>query len=500
MFRTKNNLLKALCALVFACALTACDKDDTPDPGKDRFNGSGYAVSVNGESVKAYTCRVSAVPFNQVWDGYQRPVDQTEIAFMALWDQPESGPAEVEVTVRQPITSVRINPSWAGVEPRVEGQKVSFSLTGTEPRNLTLEVNGPHNALHLFACAPEVDVPAEGSVTYYYGPGIHRPGRIKLQSGARVYLAPDAVVFGSFYAVNASDIRIWGRGTIDGSQLKRGSGSGLGFSNCSNVKIEGVVLRDSPMWCCALFGCTDVEIDNVKIVGLWRYNADGIDVVNSSRVRVKDCFVRSFDDALVVKGLTQNSGEPETVFIGDRPVEDVTFERCVVWCDWGRGMCIGAETFAPSISNVVFRDIDVIRTTDVFMDILHGNKAAVSDITFENIRAGIDDHTPEPVFQTEKGQVYADPNRGYVPRLMSISIAPNGWLPDGTLGTVDRVTYKNVTVYGGKRPASDFTGNSAVHRIDGVEIDNLVIGGAKATDAASAGLEVGEYVQNVQFR
>lgn len=72
------------------------------------------------------------------------------------------------------------------------------------------------------------------------------------------------------------------------------------------------------MWCCALFGCTDVEIDNLKVVGQWRYNSDGIDVVNCSRVRVKDCFVRSFDDALVVKGLTQNSGEPETVFIGDR--------------------------------------------------------------------------------------------------------------------------------------------------------------------------------------
>ena len=68
------------------------------------------------------------------------------------------------------------------------------------------------------------------------------------------------------------------------------------------------------------------------------------------------------------------------------------------------------------------------------------------------------------------------------------------------MGTVDRVTYNNVTVYGSKRPASDFTGNSAVHRIDGVEIDNLVIGGTKATDAASASLEVGEYVQNVQFR
>lgn len=500
MFAQNNIFPKAFCILALAFAAASCEKEDVADSGRDRFDGTGYTVSVNGEPVRAYSCRVSAVPFNQVWAGYQRPVDQTEMAYMALWDQPETGAAEVEVNVRQPVTFVRINPSWAGVEPRVEGQKVSFTLTGSEPRNLTLEVNGTHNVLHLFACAPQTDVPEEGSVTHYYGPGIHRPGRVKLQSGARVYLAPDAVVFGSFYAVNASDIRIWGRGTIDGSQLKRGTGSGLGFSACSNVRIEGIVLRDPPMWCCALFGCTDVEIDNVKIVGLWRYNADGIDVVNSSNVRVSDCFIRSFDDALAVKGLTQNSGEPETIFVGDRPVENVTFERCVVWCDWGHAMVIGAETFAPTISHVTFRDIDVIRTSDVFMDILHGNKAAVSDITFENIRAGIDEHTPEPVFQTEKGQIYADPGRGYVPRLMSISIAPNGWLPDGGLGTVDRVTFRNVTVHGGKRPASDFAGNSAVFRVDDVEIDNLVIGGSKAVDSESARLTVGEYVHNLRFR
>ncbi|MGA2658782.1 MAG: hypothetical protein ABSH34_14865, partial [Verrucomicrobiota bacterium] len=44
-----------------------------------------YTLRVNGQPVPVYACRVSAVPFNQVWPGYQRPVDQTELAGFAHW-------------------------------------------------------------------------------------------------------------------------------------------------------------------------------------------------------------------------------------------------------------------------------------------------------------------------------------------------------------------------------------------------------------------------------
>ena len=54
-----------------------------------------------------------------------------------------------------------------------------------------------------------------------------------------------------------------------------------------------------------------MTIANVKLVGLWRYNADGIDVCNSQDVVVSDCFVRAFDDALVIKGL-KFGGTPST--------------------------------------------------------------------------------------------------------------------------------------------------------------------------------------------
>ena len=39
-----------------------------------------YRVFVNGEEIPVYTCRNSAYPFNRVWTGFQRQIDQTELA------------------------------------------------------------------------------------------------------------------------------------------------------------------------------------------------------------------------------------------------------------------------------------------------------------------------------------------------------------------------------------------------------------------------------------
>ena len=39
-----------------------------------------YKVFVNGEEIPVYTCRISQYPFNRVWPGYQRSINQTELA------------------------------------------------------------------------------------------------------------------------------------------------------------------------------------------------------------------------------------------------------------------------------------------------------------------------------------------------------------------------------------------------------------------------------------
>ena len=56
-----------------------------------------YELTVNGQAVPVHACRVSAVPFNQVWPGYQRPLDQTELAGFAFWDM--AGPVKVVLLV-----------------------------------------------------------------------------------------------------------------------------------------------------------------------------------------------------------------------------------------------------------------------------------------------------------------------------------------------------------------------------------------------------------------
>ena len=79
----------AFVVLVQAALVTeAADIVHWPAPAEEMLS-EYYTVTVNGQPVSAYACRVSAVPLNQVWPGYQRPVEQTELAGFAYWDMDE---------------------------------------------------------------------------------------------------------------------------------------------------------------------------------------------------------------------------------------------------------------------------------------------------------------------------------------------------------------------------------------------------------------------------
>ena len=102
-------------------------------------------------------------------------------------------------------------------------------------------------------------------------------------------------------------------------------------------------MRDPAEWCAAFFGDRKVAISDVKLVGLWRYNSDGIDICNSQDVTIRDSFIRSFDDSIVIKGLKNRRQS-----FDDRPIRNVRVSGLVVWCDWGRASRTARRPALPS--------------------------------------------------------------------------------------------------------------------------------------------------------
>jgi len=510
-------LTSAGCSTLPAAAKVTTYAGPRGEPPSDDF-----CVRVDGKPVFVYQARVSAVPFNQSWPGYERPLDQTEIASFACWDM--SGPVTVEVVSKQAVDRVAVRPTSYGIQPKVDGNRITFALK--RPRQVTVEVNGSHKALHLFANPPETDVPrlTDANVRYF-GPGMHRPGKIVLKSNETVYIAGGAVVHGVIEATEASNLRILGRGILDVSTFKRETkvwaendpsfeskapnervaihtatdggvfGGAISLCGCQNVHIEGIVIRDSNRWTLVPAGCRGIRIANVKLIGLWRFNTDGINIVNSEDVTIDGCFIRSFDDSICIKGQPGRCWHGYVA--GTRPVRNVTVSNCVIWNDWGTAFQFGDGAWAPEIAHLLFRDCDIIRTCHIAMGFgpAYGG-ATIQDVRFEDIRVEIDDEASKPMIQQGREAKYTGTKGDYCPRLIYQVIGKH------MTGSVRNVLFKNITVTGSGRrfPLSILRGFSAERCVENVVIENLRINGKLISDLATGGFTIGKHVKNVKFQ
>lgn len=457
-------------------------------------NSEDYQVFVDGTPVCVYQARVSAVPFNQLWPGYQRPLDQTEIASFAYFDI--SGEATIEVISGEQVNTVAVKPSAYGIKPEAGGNKITFKLV--DPCQITIEVNGINRALHLFVNPVESHmVNREDPKIKYFGPGVHDAGKITMNSGDTVYIEGGAVVYGCIEARDASDIRILGRGILDTSRFERFDVNGsIALFNCSKVEINGIIIRDPSEWTVIPAGCDHVNIRNIKLIGLWRYNSDGIDVVNSRNVRIDSCFVRAYDDCIVIKGLKDRRGVPT----GHQNVNDIVVTGCVLWCDWGRTLEIGAETCADEMSDIFFRDCDIIRTDMVALDIQHGDRALIKNVHFVNIRIEIDDFSLRPVIQSYEGEQYViDPDDDFRPGFFVIELVSTIWSKDNKNGSIRDIFIKDVTVTGKHLPESKIYGLDDTHTVDNITFENIRFNGMPVKNAGECKLKIGEHAHNVKF-
>lgn len=485
-----------------------------------------YQVEVDGQVVATQRARVSAHPLNQVWPGYQRPTSQTEIASFATWDM--SAPVTVTIVSSRPVRELRVRPSAAGIIPSVEGATIRFAID--TPGQYTVEVQGRQQALHLFANPPDAPAPdpADPAVRYF-GPGVHCPGLMRLDSGQTVYLAGGAVVYGAILAEHAEGITIRGRGILDGSRCDRMDVTGLVcLYDCADARIDGIILRDAGGFTIVPVACRQVQIRNVKIIGNWRYNSDGIDLVNCRHCRVEDSFIRSFDDSIAIKGyhafgpfiyaLQLCDGRWDNTFLigGEHrtfaefqrrlgiypchgePIEDIQVRRCVIWNDWGRALEIGAETVADGVRGLLFDDCDIIHAAEVAMDVQNCDRARCSEIVFRNIRVELDDGITPMQFQSSPEQVYVvPPDTGYLPHLIVLEIKPGYASFDDVRGHIEDIRFQDIAVIAPGIPPSRIDGYDADHLVQRVAIENLRLNGRPAIDLQAGGIVCNAFARQV---
>ena len=478
-------------------------------PKEERIYG-GYRVEVDGATAPVSEVRCSAMPFNRRWPGHQRQIEQTELCGMVRFAF--DGKATVSVTAARDFKEAKIRPLSRNVAFRREGRTVTFDLV--KPGGYSVEFDGYHNNLHVFADAAKAYAPPANAIVF--GPGVHDIGIRHLKSGDTVYLDPGAIVYGGFHATNATDIAILGRGILDGGRLKEkilfaASGDGheavrnarrwhtIDLRNCRNVMIDGIVIRDSLLYNIGMWGCEDVAVSGVKIIGQWRFNTDGIDLHNCRRARVSDCFARTFDDTFCFKAHE-----------GYDNCEDCVFERCVAWNDWGKAFEVGVECRAEHLRRLAFRDCDCIHAVGWAMDVSNVDYGRVSDVLFDNIR--IEQNEPMPRSQLqEKDDSPFDPNKGLdaPPRLFQALVSfhheysrENGGKWSGG-GFIDGVMVRNVRVMtDGRKPAVQMGAIDAAHRPENVAFEDLTIDGTPIADARGVALNtaVGKGAVPPQFR
>ena len=213
-----------------------------------------------------------------------------------------------------------------------------------------------------------------------------------------------------------------------------------------NIRVEGVTLRDSSTWTFPVIASDNVKIQNIKIFG-WRGNSDGIDICNSRHVDVSDCFMRTFDDLVVIKTNDKNAG----------PASDIKVTHCTLWNELAHALSIGADLRAP-VENVLFSDCDVEHDKGREWDlrVFNCDSAEVKNIVFDNIRI-------------EESQ-----------KLFALWIGKAVWSNQAERGHIDDITFRHIIAPLPSRPGpgafADFRGFDAAHAIHHVTFDNVVVG------------------------
>lgn len=177
------------------------------------------------------------------------------------------------------------------------------------------------------------------------------------------------------------------------------------FFQCKNILVEGITIVDSPFWTINPSFCDNVTIHGVTIINdPDSPNTDGINPSSCGNVHISNCHINVGDDCITIKSGRDADGRK-----WGKPCENITITNCTMLAGHG-GVVIGSEMSGGvkrvTISNCVFDGTDAgirlkasrgrggvveeIRVNNIVMNNIQGN-AFIFDLFYDR------DSKQEPV-------------------------------------------------------------------------------------------------------
>ncbi|MFZ0453651.1 MAG: glycosyl hydrolase family 28 protein [Ignavibacteriaceae bacterium] len=423
-----------------------------------------YSVEVNGKKIWTEKFRtnidISKLPdwFIEPYTKIQQEIHQASFSC--------KGKIEISVSIPDSIKSVSIHPLSRKIKKEIKGNKLTFTLPG--PDKLYVRINDLP-ALFIFANPTEDEkISPDDPGVHYFGPGVHKPGYITLKNNETVYLAPGAIVYGGIRADSVNNIRVVGRGILDGDNK---FGQMVLVKNCKNVLVDGVMIRNGDGWTNTLMNCDDLKYKDVKVISFGP-GGDGIDPLNSRKVTISNCFLRCTDDCIAIKAPEHNQN-----------VKDILVENNTMFgFAFSDGVTIGFETNTKSVSNITVRNCDVILARGGSrvdghsgFSIICDGPAVIKDILYDNIRV-------------ENSEI----------KLFELNVTDGTKYGIDPPGHIKNIKLKNIS-WAVEKPIV-LKGYDKNHRIQDVTFENCTVAGEPLRKVQKRIMQIGNFVDNVTVK
>jgi hypothetical protein len=439
---------------------------------KGLTKSADFEVKVNGKAIFTEHFEIPTPKEPNITDRERNFVTRVydyirDIQQVALARFPADHNATIEVILTNPGGEYKVRPIRSGmtVEQTDKGH-ITIKMPG--PMYTQIDVEGLPSLILIPEQDPGMDIDIKVANVKYFPPGIHYAGEIKAESNQIIYIPAGAVVYGYIIGENCENLKIIGNGTLDTTNEERGRC--IHFNNCSNVLVDGLMLRSSKIgWMVVPKFSRGITYRNLKILGFGTNN-DGIDIVSCSDIVVENCYIRSTDDCIAIK--TEK----------DDGTENIKVRGCTMnGYASSDGFTIGFET-RNFVRHIEVSDCFIISAKGTGtsgghsgFSIVCDGPGPISDVLFDNIHIDeVDYKNFELLITNGKHYVNMEP------------------------GSINNVTIRNVHWARADMPFMIW-GFGPQNKVQNITFENCSVGGIPLKSAANGRYIINRYTDNIKF-